>query len=70
MSRITNWQELSPVEQERTVRLLVKKRNLVRMRNIVAEGGNGGDHVTALKEADEADAADVADTAATDEPRR
>jgi hypothetical protein len=28
LSRITNWQELSEGERERTVRLLVKKRNL------------------------------------------
>ena len=37
MSRIQNWQELHPIEQERTVRLLVKKRNLVRLQKLNAE---------------------------------
>jgi len=55
MSRITNWEELSQIERDRTVRLLVKKRNLVRMGQIAkAEGGNG-EKVTALKEAEAAD---------------
>ncbi|WVN88829.1 uncharacterized protein L203_104043 [Cryptococcus depauperatus CBS 7841] len=34
LSRIQNWQELHPIEQERTVRLLVKKRNLVRLKTL------------------------------------
>lgn len=34
LSRIQNWQDLHPIEQERTVRLLVKKRNLVRLKNL------------------------------------
>lgn len=37
LSRIHNWQDLHPIEQERTVRLLVKKRNLVRLRQLDAE---------------------------------
>lgn len=37
MSRIQNWYELSDIERERTVRLLVKKRNLVRMEKLRSE---------------------------------
>ncbi|KAL7423388.1 hypothetical protein Q5752_002692 [Cryptotrichosporon argae] len=61
LSRIQNWQDLHPIEQERTVRLLVKKRNLVRMRKLDAEaagaGGDAGNRVSALA-ADEADSAE------------
>ena len=51
LSRIQNWQDLHPVEQERTVRLLVKKRNLVRLRKLDAENEEGGDKekLTALE---------------------
>ncbi|OCF59293.1 hypothetical protein L486_03796 [Kwoniella mangroviensis CBS 10435] len=42
LSRIQNWQELHPIEQERTVRLLVKKRNLVRLQKLDAENKAGG----------------------------
>ncbi|KAK4685137.1 hypothetical protein P7C73_g5023, partial [Tremellales sp. Uapishka_1] len=31
-----NWQDLSTIEQERTVRLLVKKRNLVRLQSLAS----------------------------------
>jgi regulator of protease activity HflC (stomatin/prohibitin superfamily) len=53
MSRIQNWQDLHPIEQERTVRLLVKKRNLVRLQKLDAENHaeGEGDALTALKEA-------------------
>ncbi|WWD21894.1 hypothetical protein CI109_106382 [Kwoniella shandongensis] len=37
LSRIQNWQDLHPIEQERTVRLLVKKRNFVRLQKLDAE---------------------------------
>ncbi|ODN75145.1 hypothetical protein L202_06350 [Cryptococcus amylolentus CBS 6039] len=53
LSRIQNWQDLHPVEQERTVRLLVKKRNLVRLKNLnEAEqaAGGGGEELSALKD--------------------
>ncbi|CED85332.1 hypothetical protein [Phaffia rhodozyma] len=33
LSRITNWKELSEPERERTIRLLVKKRNVLRLQN-------------------------------------
>ena len=50
MSRIQNWQDLHPIEQERTVRLLVKKRNLVRMKKLDQEGeGAGEEKVSALQ---------------------
>jgi hypothetical protein len=53
MSRIQNWQDLHPIEQERTVRLLVKKRNLVRMKKLDQEGQGGGEEkVSALQEAE------------------
>ncbi|ORY24866.1 hypothetical protein BCR39DRAFT_545596 [Naematelia encephala] len=54
LSRIQNWQELHPIEQERTVRLLVKKRNLVRLQKLEAEdkGVDGQDKLSALKEAE------------------
>jgi len=39
LSRIQNWQDLHPIEQERTLRLLVKKRNLVRLQKLDAENG-------------------------------
>ncbi|ODN88478.1 hypothetical protein L198_06750 [Cryptococcus wingfieldii CBS 7118] len=48
LSRIQNWQDLHPVEQERTVRLLVKKRNLVRLKSLAA--GGGGEELSALKD--------------------
>ena len=56
MSRIQNWQDLHPIEQERTIRLLVKKRNLVRMKKLdqETEGGSQGageEKVSALQEA-------------------
>ncbi|OCF33997.1 hypothetical protein I317_05972 [Kwoniella heveanensis CBS 569] len=43
LSRIQNWQDLHPIEQERTVRLLVKKRNVVRLQKLADDdnGGNG-----------------------------
>lgn len=51
MSRIQNWQDLHPIEQERTVRLLVKKRNLVRMKQLDQEGeGAGEEKVSALQD--------------------
>ncbi|OWZ41849.1 hypothetical protein C356_03738 [Cryptococcus neoformans c45] len=57
LSRIQNWQDLHPIEQERTVRLLVKKRNLVRLKNLSdvekAKGEDNGEELTALKEGDE-----------------
>lgn len=34
LSRIQNWHELSEMEQERTVRVLVKKRNVVRLQKL------------------------------------
>lgn len=37
MSRIQNWYELSDIERERTVRLLVKKRNVLRMEKIKSQ---------------------------------
>ncbi|WVR04264.1 hypothetical protein IAU60_001264 [Kwoniella sp. DSM 27419] len=44
LSRIQNWQDLHPIEQERTVRLLVKKRNLVRLQKLDQENkATGGD---------------------------
>ncbi|EJT49283.1 hypothetical protein A1Q2_07654 [Trichosporon asahii var. asahii CBS 8904] len=49
ISRITNWQELSDIEKERTVRLLVKKRNLVRMKKLEADAPEGEERVTALQ---------------------
>ncbi|WWC67484.1 uncharacterized protein I206_101392 [Kwoniella pini CBS 10737] len=53
LSRIQNWQDLHPIEQKRTVRLLVKKRNLVRLKKLdkenKAEEGND-EPLTALKE--------------------
>ncbi|KAK8846577.1 hypothetical protein IAR55_005663 [Kwoniella newhampshirensis] len=55
LSRIQNWQDLHPIEQERTVRLLVKKRNLVRLRRLdadnKAEGKGDEENLTALTEA-------------------
>lgn len=57
MSRIQNWQDLHPIEQERTVRLLVKKRNLVRLKKLSdvekANGEDSGEELTALKEGSE-----------------
>jgi hypothetical protein len=56
ISRIQNWQELHPIEQERTVRLLVKKRNLVRLQNLDGEntaGDGAGEELSTLKEAKE-----------------
>lgn len=57
MSRIQNWQDLHPIEQERTVRLLVKKRNLVRLKKLSdvekANGERNGEELTALKEGNE-----------------
>lgn len=57
MSRIQNWQDLHPIEQERTVRLLVKKRNLVRLKKLSdvekANGEDNGEELTALKEGNE-----------------
>ncbi|XAO25306.1 hypothetical protein I312_104128 [Cryptococcus bacillisporus CA1280] len=57
MSRIQNWQDLHPIEQERTVRLLVKKRNLVRLKKLSdvekANGEDNGEELTALKEGSE-----------------
>lgn len=57
MSRIQNWQDLHPIEQERTVRLLVKKRNLVRLKKLSdvekANGEDTGEELTALKEGSE-----------------
>jgi hypothetical protein len=34
LSRIQNWHELTEFEQERTVRVLVKKRNVVRLQKL------------------------------------
>jgi hypothetical protein len=34
LSRIQNWHELTRFEQERTVRVLVKKRNVVRLQKL------------------------------------
>ena len=34
LSRIQNWHELTKFEQERTVRVLVKKRNVVRLQKL------------------------------------
>ncbi|WVQ97504.1 hypothetical protein IAU59_004618 [Kwoniella sp. CBS 9459] len=45
LSRIQNWQDLHPIEQERTVRLLVKKRNVVRLQKLANED-NGGESST------------------------
>lgn len=57
MSRIQNWQDLHPIEQERTVRLLVKKRNLVRLKKLSdvekANREDNGEELTALKERSE-----------------
>lgn len=57
MSRIQNWQDLHPIEQERTVRLLVKKRNLVRLKKLSdvekANGEDNGGELTVLKEGSE-----------------
>lgn len=51
LSRIQNWQDLHPIEQERTVRLLVKKRNLVRMKKLDQEGEGAGEaKVSALQQ--------------------
>ncbi|WWC87361.1 uncharacterized protein L201_002250 [Kwoniella dendrophila CBS 6074] len=54
LSRIQNWQDLHPIEQERTVRLLVKKRNLVRLKKLDQENkeseNEGAEQLTALKE--------------------
>jgi hypothetical protein len=54
MSRIQNWQDLHPIEQERTVRLLVKKRNLVRLQKLDAENQDdasaGEEKLSALKD--------------------
>ncbi|ORX36127.1 hypothetical protein BD324DRAFT_652030 [Kockovaella imperatae] len=50
LSRIQNWQELHPIEQERTVRLLVKKRNLVRLQKLDAENKAEGEAVSALQD--------------------
>ncbi|WVQ76598.1 hypothetical protein IAR50_006270 [Cryptococcus sp. DSM 104548] len=50
LSRIQNWQDLHPIEQERTVRLLVKKRNLVRLKQQEEkEAGGEGQELSALK---------------------
>ncbi|WWC58982.1 uncharacterized protein I303_101528 [Kwoniella dejecticola CBS 10117] len=52
LSRIQNWQDLHPIEQERTVRLLVKKRNLVRLQKLDKENKDSDgteEQLTALK---------------------
>ncbi|KAL1408349.1 hypothetical protein Q8F55_005158 [Vanrija albida] len=53
LSRISNWAELSDIERERTVRLLVKKRNLVRLSQQDKEQGGVADEdkLSALKAA-------------------
>ncbi|WVQ83873.1 hypothetical protein IAT38_006017 [Cryptococcus sp. DSM 104549] len=52
LSRIQNWLDLTPFEQERTVRLLVKKRNLVRLKALSeAEPKTGEEELSATKEA-------------------
>lgn len=49
LSRIQKWQELHPIEQERTIRLLVKKRNLVRQEKLDAANSETGEEpLTAL----------------------
>ncbi|WRT65215.1 uncharacterized protein IL334_002158 [Kwoniella shivajii] len=53
LSRIQNWQDLHPIEQERTVRLLVRKRNLVRLKQLDKENREGGEELTALKDTKE-----------------
>jgi len=50
LSRIQNWLELSALEQERTVRLLVKKRNLVRLQKLDKENKEEGEQLSALKD--------------------
>jgi hypothetical protein len=61
LSRIQNWQDLHPIEQERTVRLLVKKRNLVRLQKLDAEGGSveGEEKLSIMKEGETASAKEV-----------
>ncbi|WVW78954.1 hypothetical protein I302_100917 [Kwoniella bestiolae CBS 10118] len=56
LSRIQNWQDLHPIEQERTVRLLVKKRNLVRLQKLDQENQDqeGVEKLTALQEGSKA----------------
>ncbi|GFZ48974.1 hypothetical protein JCM24511_06723 [Saitozyma sp. JCM 24511] len=57
LSRIPNWHELHPIERERTVRLLVKKRNLVRLQKLAENNvqGNeaGEEQLTVLEEAEQ-----------------
>ncbi|CAD6582120.1 MAG: hypothetical protein TREMPRED_003175 [Tremellales sp. Tagirdzhanova-0007] len=51
LSRIQNWQDLHPVEQERTMRLLVKRRNLARLQRLDGEEEKRGEEpLTALKD--------------------
>ena len=50
LSRISNWQELHPIEQERTVRLLVKKRNVARLEKLDAEKKEDEEPLTALSQ--------------------
>lgn len=49
MSRITNWHELGEIERERTVRLLSKKRDLVRLNKLEKELGQDGERLSALQ---------------------
>lgn len=64
LSRIQNWQDLHPIEQERTVRLLVKKRNLVRLQKLDAENQDtasaGEEKLSALQEAQAVDSRSAA----------
>jgi hypothetical protein len=52
LSRINNWKDLHPIEQERTVRFLGKKRNLGRLPKLDTENkaASGEERLTALQE--------------------
>lgn len=43
LSRISNWKSLSPMEQERMVRLIVKRRNVQRLDKLKGEQGEEGE---------------------------
>ncbi|GHJ85182.1 hypothetical protein NliqN6_1584 [Naganishia liquefaciens] len=45
LSRISNWKTLSPLEQERMVRLIVKRRNVQRLDKLKDEQGEQEEEV-------------------------
>ncbi len=41
VSRISNWAHMNQIERERTVRLLVRKRNVERLNKLKEDGERG-----------------------------